>query len=78
MIVFQFLFSIIVVLILVSRKVNIGLAMVVGGLILGLLTGLNAMDIGKVAFTSLLDPMAVNLALTIMMITILGELMERL
>jgi len=77
MIVVQFLFSIIVVLILVSRKVNIGLAMVVGGLILGLLTGLNVMDIGKVAFTSLLDPVAVNLALTIMMITILGELMER-
>lgn len=77
MVIFQFLISIVIVLILVSRKVNIGISMFIGGIVLGFLSGLTPLKIVGVVFESLIEKAAVSLALTIMMITILGELMEK-
>lgn len=77
MIVVQFLAAIVIVLVLVSRKMNIGIAMVIGGSVLGLMIGIRPVGILRVGYESLTEPTAINLALTIMMITILGDLMDR-
>lgn len=61
-----------------NRKINLGIALVTGALVLGLLAGRPPVLLSRIALGALASPLAVELALIIVMITILGHVMKEL
>ncbi len=77
MIVFALLLSMIIILFLVSKKVNIGYSLMIGSVILSLLMGKSFIYILRTFGKSLVESTTVTLAITILLISILGHLMEK-
>lgn len=77
MIIISLLAVITLVLILVNRKVNLGVALILGGIILSLLNGVSLNDILKILGNTITNKLTITLVLTIVFITIMGNLMEK-
>jgi len=67
----------IVVLVLAIKKVNIGYSLVAGSTILALLNGKGLIYLIKTIIKTLSESTTINLAVTILLITILGHLMDK-
>ncbi|MDO8473149.1 MAG: DUF401 family protein, partial [Dehalococcoidia bacterium] len=65
------------ILILIRRKVNIGLAMLIAAVFLGLLFQIAPLDIGQVAFRSAVDLSTLNLLASLMLILFLENVMRK-
>ncbi|MDP2662789.1 MAG: DUF401 family protein [Dehalococcoidia bacterium] len=65
------------ILILIRRKVNIGLAMLVAAVFLGLLFQIAPLDIGQVAFRSAVDLSTLNLLASLILILFLENVMRK-
>lgn len=61
-----------------NRKINLGIALAAGGIVLGLLAGRPPVLLAGVMSGAVISPLAVELALIILMITILGHVMKEL
>lgn len=68
----------ITIIMLVQRKVILGVALLVGAVIVGLSSGQGPVTLMRVAFEALVEPTAVNLILTLAMISTLGYIMQEL
>lgn len=77
MVILALIASMLVILFLVSKKVNIGYSLMIGSIILSLLTGRNLIYIFNTFGRTLIESTTLTLALTILLITILGHLMEK-
>lgn len=69
--------SMILILFLVSKKINIGYSLIIGATVLSLLTGKNISYILNVFLKTIYEPTTISLAITISFITILGYLMDK-
>ncbi|MCT4634476.1 MAG: DUF401 family protein [Firmicutes bacterium] len=69
--------SMALILILVARKVNIGISLIIGGILLGVLNGFGISGIVDTFITTAKSNLTYDLGLTIAMITILGYMMEK-
>lgn len=69
--------SMALILILVARKVNIGVSLIIGGILLGVLNGFGISGIVDTFITTVKSNLTYDLGLTIAMITILGYMMEK-
>lgn len=77
MVVLTLVLSMIVILFLVNKKVNIGYSLMIGAGILALLNGRGIIYIIKTFLGTFLEYTTISLAVTIVFITILGHLMEK-
>ncbi|GAU77033.1 DUF401 family protein [Fusibacter sp. 3D3] len=77
MFILKLILTMVIILILVSKKVNIGISLLLGSLSFILLNKASVLMFLKVVFQTLTDLEALNLALAIGFITILGYLMDR-
>lgn len=66
----------IVITVLVQRKFPLGLALMTGAAIVGLTSGEGPLTLLRVAFEALLDPVALNLMLTLALLSLLGYIMQ--
>ncbi len=71
-----FLFTLLVVLFIVSKTKNIGLSLLLGGFLLMVLNQFSPLEMAETVRMTLFEQTALDLALTIAMITVLGHLME--
>ncbi len=67
-----------VIIVLVTRKVTLGYALLIGSLIVSLSAGNSPWQFLSLAGSSLIDPATLNLVSTLVLISILGSLMKRL
>ncbi|WP_432662178.1 DUF401 family protein [Wukongibacter baidiensis] len=77
MVVLTLILSMTVILFLVNKKVNIGYSLMIGAALLALLNGRGINYTIKTFLGTFLEYRAISLALTIVLITILGHLMEK-
>lgn len=77
MFIFKLILTMAIILFLVSKKINIGVSLLLGSLSFILLNGGSVVTYAEVIFQTFKDPDALNLAFAIGFITILGYLMER-
>ena len=77
MVIVSLVVSIVLVLILVNRKVNIGYSLIISGTLLALLNGRSVKDILDIAINTISDYNTISLALTIGLITVLSYLMDK-
>ncbi|MBF4693607.1 DUF401 family protein [Fusibacter ferrireducens] len=77
MFILKLIFTMIIILILVSKKINIGLSLLLGSLSFILFNKASIFAFIGVIFQTLTDLEALNLALAVGFITILGYLMDR-
>lgn len=77
MVIISLIISMAIILILVSKKLNIGYSLMLGALVLALLNGKGLKEIINTFIFTLTDEKTVSLALTIALITILGYLMDK-
>ena len=67
----------IAITLLVQRKVALGPALLTGAVIVGLTSGKSPLAIIDIAYRGMLEPAAVNLVLTLGMISMLGSIMQK-
>lgn len=67
-----------VIIVLVTRKVTLGYALLIGSAIVAFSSGNNPYEFLGMAFSSLIAPTTLNLVSTLVLISILGGLMKRL
>ncbi len=77
MVIVSLIVSIIVVLILVNRKINIGYSLIISGIILALLNGRSLKTILDLCINTISDHTTISLGITIGLITILSYLMDK-
>ena len=77
MILFALIISMVTVLFLVNKKINIGYSLVAGSTILALSNGKGLFYLFKRIIYTFKESTTINLAVTILLITILGYLMEK-
>lgn len=77
MFILKLILTMVIILVLVSKKINIGLSLLLGSLSFILLNRASLLMFIKVLFQTLTDLEALNLALAIGFITVLGYLMDR-
>ncbi len=77
MVILSLVFAMAVVLFMAAKKINIGLSLVAGSILLLLLNGQGGGEIVAVLIDTLTDYTTINLALSIALITVLGHLMDR-
>lgn len=77
MVIVSLVISIIVVLVLVNRKINIGYSLIISGILLALLNGRNAKEILDISINTISDHNTISLAATIALITILSYFMDK-
>lgn len=77
MVVLTLIISMVVILFLVNKKVNIGYSLMIGAVLLALLNGKSMGYIFKTFINTFLEYTTISLAATIALITILGHLMEK-
>lgn len=77
MVIFTLIVSMVLVLVLVNKKVNIGYSLIAGSVVLALLNGRGILYILNVFRYTLTEYAAISLALTIGLITVLGHLMDK-
>ncbi|WP_432406214.1 DUF401 family protein [Wukongibacter sp. M2B1] len=77
MVVLTLILSMTLILFLVNKKVNIGYSLMIGASLLALLNGRGVNYILKTFLSTFLDYTTISLAITIVLITILGHLMEK-
>ncbi len=77
MVILSLVLAMTVVLFMAAKKINIGLSLVVGSVLLLLFNGRDFGTIGSVILDTIVDTTTVNLALSIALITVLGHLMDR-
>jgi uncharacterized protein len=68
--------SIVIILLGLARKLNVGLIMLLGGVVLGILSGLHFGDLLAVARDSLLNRVTVVLVASILLLGILGHILK--
>ena len=78
MILIKLIAALAVVIFLSNKKVNLGIALTVGALLVGVMAGKAPLWLGKTVWSSVISPFAIELALIIVMITILGHVMKEL
>jgi len=78
MILLKLMIALIVVIVLSNKKVNLGIALTIGAIIVGLLAGKTPIWLAGSIWNSVISPFAIELALIIVMITILGHVMKEL
>lgn len=66
----------IVITVLVQRKVPLGLSLMTGAAIVGLTSGEGPLTLLRVAFEALVEPTAVDLMLTLALLSVLGYIMQ--
>ncbi len=77
MVIFTLLAAMVVTLILVSKKVNIGSSLIVGAVILALLNNKGIVYVFALLYKSAIERDTVSLGITVALISILGHLMEK-
>ncbi|RKD29523.1 DUF401 family protein [Thermohalobacter berrensis] len=77
MVIFSLIFSMAVILFLVSKKVNIGYSLMIGAALLAILNGKKPNYILQTFIETIKEPKTITLAITIGFITILGHLMDK-
>lgn len=77
MVLFTLLISMIVVLFLVNKKVNMGLALSAGAILLSLFNGRSIVHIIKVFAYAIVDDKTIGLAATVALISSLGYIMDK-
>jgi len=77
MTIFSLTISIAAMLFLVNKKVNTGYSLMTGSILLALLNGKGFVYVIKIFLKTLLESATITLAITIILITILGHLMEK-
>lgn len=77
MVILSLVLAMAVVLFMAAKKINIGLSLVAGSILLLLLNGQGGGEIVAVLVDTLTDYTTINLALSIALITVLGHLMDR-
>jgi len=78
MILIKLIAALAVVIFLSNKKVNLGIALTVGALLVGIMAGKAPLWLGKTVWGAVSSPFAIELALIIVMITILGHVMKEL
>ena len=74
---FAFIISVSVIIIGLYKKLNIGLAMIIGAITLGLLSQLSLFSLYQVTAASLLNSVTVMLVLSILQLGILGHILKK-
>ncbi len=77
MIFFSMIISMVVILFLVSKKLNIGYSLMIGATLLALLNRKNITYIAKTILKTFIDPTTITLCAIVLLITILGYLMDK-
>ncbi len=68
--------SIILILVCIYKKINIGLTMIAGAAVLGLLTGLPSSDYLEVVFQGLWNSITIMLVISIILLGVLGHILK--
>lgn len=77
MFIFKLVLTMVIILVLVSKKINIGISLILGSLSFIILNGATFFTFIKILGQTITDPDALNLAFAIGFITILGYLMDK-
>lgn len=77
MIILTLIISMIVILLLVSKRISIGYSLIAGAAVLALLNGKGFLYIASAIGKTLLEATTISLAVSILFITILGTLMDK-
>lgn len=77
MIILSLSLSMILILFLVSKKINIGYSLIIGATVLSLLTGKGILYVFHMFLKTISQPTTISLAITIGFITVLGYLMDK-
>ncbi|WP_320046682.1 DUF401 family protein [uncultured Ilyobacter sp.] len=77
MVLVKLILSILIILYLVNRKINIGYSLMIGGIALGLFTGRSLVHIFGLIIEAVSDYQTLSLALAIGLITVMGHLMDK-
>jgi len=70
--------SFVVIIFLVQRKMHLYLALLIGALLVGLTTGQAPLALLQVSIRALLEPVAIDLMLSLALISMLGSVMQEL